>query len=288
MTAVLPAPAATPDLGLSSPREGGKSSGKSPGHDDPPPEIGPFPTPNHPRPPRPRNPRNSMATKRLRRKSINAKPVHVADYGYRYYDPLTGRWPSRDPIEENGGLNLYGFVGNNGVSKFDFFGLFQAGSTFKVECSNPKKETAGTITIQQHEIGTGTITVAGGQQYQGAGAHQNFKFKGEKACCCKEGIYYWDQSVTFDSDPGRQHNAPYHDFATLGSSSPVLRDAPTIPGNNILSAANGVIEVKFKTELKCVENQKVMYTLTWGIGLHVVQRGNGQKGLDAYLTPSAP
>ncbi|MCX8156482.1 MAG: hypothetical protein N3J91_08560 [Verrucomicrobiae bacterium] len=34
-------------------------------------------------------------------------------YGYRYYNPSTGRWPSRDPIAENGGLNLYGFVYNN-------------------------------------------------------------------------------------------------------------------------------------------------------------------------------
>jgi hypothetical protein len=25
-------------------------------------------------------------------------------YGYRYYDPKDGRWPSRDPIEERGGL----------------------------------------------------------------------------------------------------------------------------------------------------------------------------------------
>ena len=33
-------------------------------------------------------------------------------YGYRYYDPVTGRWPSRDPIGEKGGVNLYGFVGN--------------------------------------------------------------------------------------------------------------------------------------------------------------------------------
>ncbi len=37
----------------------------------------------------------------------------VADYSYRYYDPLTGRWPSRDPIEEAGGINLYGFARNN-------------------------------------------------------------------------------------------------------------------------------------------------------------------------------
>jgi hypothetical protein len=28
---------------------------------------------------------------------------HVAYYGYRYYDPVAGRWPSRDPIGEEGG-----------------------------------------------------------------------------------------------------------------------------------------------------------------------------------------
>ena len=44
-------------------------------------------------------------------------------YGYRWYDPLTGRWPSRDPIEERGGVNLYGFVGNDGVDEIDIFGL---------------------------------------------------------------------------------------------------------------------------------------------------------------------
>jgi hypothetical protein len=47
---------------------------------------------------------------------------HVADYGYRYYDPLTGRWPSRDPIEEDGGVNLYGFVGNNSSNQIDYLG----------------------------------------------------------------------------------------------------------------------------------------------------------------------
>ena len=47
----------------------------------------------------------------------------MAYYGYRYYDPKTGRWPSRDPIQEKGGINLYGFVGNDGVNKWDYFGL---------------------------------------------------------------------------------------------------------------------------------------------------------------------
>ncbi len=43
-------------------------------------------------------------------------------YGFRYYDPETGRWASRDPIEERGGLNLYGFVGNDGVNQWDYLG----------------------------------------------------------------------------------------------------------------------------------------------------------------------
>jgi RHS repeat-associated protein len=72
----------------------------------------------------------------------------VAYYGYRYYDPKTGRWPSRDPIEEvahkifRGGrqsyrvdavliidmrldeeINLYRFVFNNPKNRVDYLGL---------------------------------------------------------------------------------------------------------------------------------------------------------------------
>ncbi|MDT9318689.1 RHS repeat-associated core domain-containing protein, partial [Limnospira sp. PMC 1306.21] len=44
-------------------------------------------------------------------------------YGFRYYDPQTGRWPNRDPIEEEGGYNLYGFVGNSTSNSVDKLGL---------------------------------------------------------------------------------------------------------------------------------------------------------------------
>jgi integrase/recombinase XerD len=47
----------------------------------------------------------------------------VIDYAYRYYNPTTGRWLSRDPIGERGGRNLYAFVGNRGVNREDFLGL---------------------------------------------------------------------------------------------------------------------------------------------------------------------
>ena len=41
----------------------------------------------------------------------------------RPYDPPTGRFIGRDPIEEAGGLNLHGFVGNDSINKIDTLGL---------------------------------------------------------------------------------------------------------------------------------------------------------------------
>ncbi|MCH8541890.1 MAG: RHS repeat-associated core domain-containing protein [Opitutales bacterium] len=55
--------------------------------------------------------------------------LQVSYYGFRYYDPETGRWPNRDPIEEEGGLNLYGFVGNDGVNAWDVLGLQRRGGS---------------------------------------------------------------------------------------------------------------------------------------------------------------
>ncbi len=38
---------------------------------------------------------------------------------YRYFDPVTGRFLTRDPIGMEGGVNLYGYVGNGVVMKAD-------------------------------------------------------------------------------------------------------------------------------------------------------------------------
>jgi RHS repeat-associated protein len=44
-------------------------------------------------------------------------------YGFRSYDPLTGRWMGRDPIGERGGVKLYGMVHNRPVCTVDRLGL---------------------------------------------------------------------------------------------------------------------------------------------------------------------
>ncbi len=44
-------------------------------------------------------------------------------FGYRYYNASTGRWPSRDPIGERGGMNSYTFAFNDSVNGVDSLGL---------------------------------------------------------------------------------------------------------------------------------------------------------------------
>ena len=44
-------------------------------------------------------------------------------YNYRYYNPRDGRWINRDPIAEQGGWNLYAFLGNSTQDKVDRLGL---------------------------------------------------------------------------------------------------------------------------------------------------------------------
>ncbi len=58
---------------------------------------------------------------------FSTKPVDpitgMVLYELRPYSPELGRWPSRDLIGEDGGLNLYAFVGNDGVNQWDYLGM---------------------------------------------------------------------------------------------------------------------------------------------------------------------
>ena len=46
----------------------------------------------------------------------------MLEYQLRKYKPWCDRWINRDAIEEDGGLNLYGFVGNNPITFIDVKG----------------------------------------------------------------------------------------------------------------------------------------------------------------------
>lgn len=51
-------------------------------------------------------------------------------YGYRFYNPNTGRWINRDPLGEVGGANVYRFCSNSPIYQFDVLGLYQADGHF--------------------------------------------------------------------------------------------------------------------------------------------------------------
>ena len=74
--------------------------------------------------PRPENRRQPLQPRR----KIRPTPTKTAS-GIHY-------WPSRDPIQEDGGINLYGFVGNDGVNQWDLLGNCQGDCcSFKGTCT---------------------------------------------------------------------------------------------------------------------------------------------------------
>jgi len=65
---------------------------------------------------------------------FSSKEVHpqsgLYDYGFRSYDPSLQRWLTEDPLGEAGGINLYGFVGNNPVNFVDPDGRWWGSPSF--------------------------------------------------------------------------------------------------------------------------------------------------------------
>ena len=65
-----------------------------------------------------RNDRNLPLENRLRCPELRRKSGPTPTF----FTPGIPQWPSRDPIEERGGLNLYGFISNDGAGRSDFLG----------------------------------------------------------------------------------------------------------------------------------------------------------------------
>jgi RHS repeat-associated protein len=84
------------------------------------------------------NRHNSLETSGLNANPSFFPSMDVTYYGYRHYDPSTGRWPSRDPIEEEGGVSLYAFVENSSIDFYDYLGLSSEG-TCRMRCRRDSK-----------------------------------------------------------------------------------------------------------------------------------------------------
>lgn len=96
----------------------------------------------------------------------------LAFFRNRFYDQQTGRWTQEDPIGVAGGVNLYGFVGNNPVMFSDPFGLcpeviadgknVQINAHLVIEGGEPADATAvrnGIMSNWNRKIGGYSVTV---------------------------------------------------------------------------------------------------------------------------------
>ncbi|SCA62855.1 hypothetical protein SCG7109_AE_00200 [Chlamydiales bacterium SCGC AG-110-M15] len=58
-------------------------------------------------------------------------------FGRRYYEPLTGRWTTQDPLGFADGPNLYAYVHNDPLRFIDYEGLYHraihSGSSFRTK-----------------------------------------------------------------------------------------------------------------------------------------------------------
>ena len=74
-------------------------------------------------------------------------------YGYRYYDASAGRWLGRDPSEEFGGINLYGFAANDSCNGIDNLGLWkikrQHSNWALAQCEGPQ-DTPQSLATRVH------------------------------------------------------------------------------------------------------------------------------------------
>ena len=74
-------------------------------------------------------------------------------YGYRYYAADSGRWINRDPIAENGGVNVYELNLNNTVNLIDCLGLQYKGYGYLDMKKGPGKcEKTFTVYIDTSKI----------------------------------------------------------------------------------------------------------------------------------------
>jgi RHS repeat-associated protein len=152
----------------------------------------------------------------------------LAYYGYRYYQPLTGRWISRDPIQERGGANLYAQSLNDGVNRFDPDGeesvnaqimktdgviVIVSGPEDNTSQNNPVKPSGGVVYVpilDQAHINFETV------QQKKRDAIKEYEEKEKKRCCKHIHLDTHYSSTAADAKSYLQREAHFHFLAAHG------------------------------------------------------------------------
>ncbi len=186
-------------------------------------------------------------------------------YGYRYYNPSTGRWPNRDPLQEKGGANLYGFVGNNPCSLVDSLGL-----------------DIGTVSVyENHAMGGLSIGWVIKMRWTPPQS-----WKGQKANClpCKKVVwvqdrkydieFYWWARALGNKDIhtgwGKDWDETDYNYFSVawlpGNPDSTMSDEPT-PGSFLQQSKVKSVFFSANAKVKCIDGPdagKIYATVEWG------------------------
>ncbi len=93
--------------------------------------------------------------------------VTVSQDAQAFYNPSTGRWLSRDPIQEHGGLNLHEFAVNSPVNRFDHLGQIAKGGEVLMNCRQPCEDYRNNILQgdRKASFSSGGIVCCGGIKF---------------------------------------------------------------------------------------------------------------------------
>jgi RHS repeat-associated protein len=225
-------------------------------------------------------------------------------YGYRYYDPVTGRWMSRDPLESNQRSNLYEALLNSPIGQIDPEGLvtfFQRNinEVFAppVFAARNSEWECGTLSLRYAAIDASLnmslldedpigyneiISSAPGRvpilyqrritnpSYLGAGFVMSFTPRAD--CCCER--IRWEQWVMNDSVDGVGPLPPRLDYNYLGG---ITSD---FPGNNFSGRRNRLVIMVFTLKVFCVKQdgaETQVAEANWSIDINAKSPDAGDK-----------
>ena len=139
----------------------------------------------------------------------------VADYQYRYYDTITGCWPSRDPIEEKGGINLYGFVGNQAIRRIDVLGLACTQIAGSFSWVTPLAIDKIYLNFSNNDQPN---TATGGKLIEFVNAIVTWKGRAQVSCCCsRRGTVDAGGDITADDTVGTGATYYFYDRGSVST-----------------------------------------------------------------------
>ena len=216
------------------------------------------------------------------------------------YNPETGRFISLDPIQENGGVNLYEFVGNNPVNEIDFLG--QCPCRVSYFNGNPvtwltdtswgiwSKSVRITLRVKFRAIVEDKEACIINQLMKGEAP--GFNTSPNWVVDHTEGKDWWD-GESWHSGVGRDGgDAPRSITGWLpkgytgGKDEAVFFDDPgffnvstsTFPAWYAAYGGSGTGFYKFKTQILNREDRKVVRSIEWGIRIFCPKGAKGHNG----------